>query len=455
MTRPRNELRVPTSPEVHLEDSVLLTQVRSGNQRALASLYDRHSTIVYSVALRICRNPALADEILQKIFMQIWVAPESFATTPRSLDGQLGILSRDLAIDLMRRHKSGWAGTRSPASRLNPTNLTKVGSLFQVPQSPTAPMPDVDQRVLEMLFFDDKTPSEIAEEMGLPVDTIAGRLRKALQALRKEAADATSLLEDTGLEVFDLDTHKEFMARTLHTRNITLQTEGLSRLAHSFVQSPDTILQELVNAAVNLCGADSAGISLETPEKGDTNYYHWVATAGQYNGFLNAELPRYPSACGICLERGRPQLFRVQQRFFDIMGIEAPLVTDGILLPWRVEDTRGTIFIMAHGRTEAFDKGDGEMMRILADFAAMAVRHQRQQVAILEQAKASAAAAMASKLALYINNPLQTLINVAHLAAEGKSNHNAKTLGQELSADLLLLSALVNESLTGPIDIPN
>jgi signal transduction histidine kinase len=221
------------------------------------------------------------------------------------------------------------------------------------------------------------------------------------------------------------------------------------------VQSPDTILQELVNAAVDLCGADSAGISLETEEKSDANYYHWVATAGQYNGFLNAVLPRYPSACGICLERGKPQLFRVRQRFFDIMGIEAPLVTDGILLPWQVEDTRGTIFIMAHGRTAAFDKDDGQMMRVLADFAAMAVRHQRQQRALVQQAKATAAAEMANRLAHHINNPLQNLINVAHLAAEGQSDQNTKTLGQELSADLRRLSALVTESLALPGDIPS
>jgi signal transduction histidine kinase len=226
-----------------------------------------------------------------------------------------------------------------------------------------------------------------------------------------------------------------------------MQMEGLRRLTHSFVQSPDTILQELVNAAVDLCGADSAGISLETEEKSDANYYHWVATAGQYNGFLNAMLPRYPSACGICLERGKPQLFRVRQRFFDIMGIEAPLVTDGILLPWQVEETRGTIFIMAHGRTAAFDKDDGQMMRVLADFAAMAVRHQRQQHKLLQQAKATAAAEMANKLAHKINNPLQSLIQVAYLAAEGPSDDSTKILGQELSAGLWRLSAVVTESL--------
>ena len=221
------------------------------------------------------------------------------------------------------------------------------------------------------------------------------------------------------------------------------------------MQSPDTILQELVNAAVDLCGADSAGISIETDEKSDANFYHWVATAGQYNGFLNAVLPRYPSACGICLERGKPQLFRVSQRFFDIMGIQAPLVTDGILLPWQVEETRGTIFIMAHGRTAAFDKDDGQLMRVLADFAAMAVRHRRQQQALLEQAKAMGAAAMANKLAHRINNPLQSLINVAYIAAEGQSDHNAKTLGQALSGDLRRLSAVVMESLALRVDGPS
>jgi hypothetical protein len=54
------------------------------------------------------------------------------------------------------------------------------------------------------------------------------------------------------------------------------------------VESPSTILQELVNAAVELCGADSAGISIELPEGGDEKFYQWVATAGQYSGFLHA-----------------------------------------------------------------------------------------------------------------------------------------------------------------------
>jgi hypothetical protein len=254
---------------------------------------------------------------------------------------------------------------------------------------------------------------------------------------------------DTGLEVLDLRDNAAFAARRLHTRDAAVHMAGMQRIAHAFVESPDTILQELVNAAVDLCGADSAGISIEKEDRTDQEFYHWVATAGQYSGFLNAVLPRYPSACGVCLHRGQPQHFRVGQRFFDIMGIQAPLVTDGILLPWQVDETRGTIFVMAHGRTEAFDEDDSRLMQLLADFAAMGVRQQRQQKRLLEQASFSAASAMANDLAHKINNPLQALTNQLYLANTGLSP-NAKKLAHEMSADLQKLSSLVKELLALP-----
>jgi signal transduction histidine kinase len=258
---------------------------------------------------------------------------------------------------------------------------------------------------------------------------------------------STSITEDTGLQVIDLENEPAFAARRLHVRDVAMQMEGLQRVAHAFVEKPETILQELVNAAVDLCGADSAGISIEQEERTETNFYKWVATAGNYANFLNAMLPRYPSACGICLERGRPQLFRVSQRFFDLMGVEAPTVTDGLLLPWQAEETRGTIWIMAHERAEAFDGGDCRMMRVLADFAAMAVRHERQQRALMSQASAAAAAGMANQLAHEINNPLQSLTNLVYLAAQGGKGDDAKLLAVELSDHILRLSVLVSKLL--------
>jgi hypothetical protein len=227
---------------------------------------------------------------------------------------------------------------------------------------------------------------------------------------------------------------------------------GLQRLSRALLEEPDTVLQELVKAAVDLCGADSAGISIEADGGSDEQFYHWIATAGEYSGFMDAMLPRYPSACGVCLERGHPQHFTVDRKFFEILGVEAPLVTDGILLPWKTDDTRGTIFVMAHGRDTAFDSNDAQMMTMLADFAAMGYKQQKQHALSIAVERTKAAAEMANELAHEINNPLQSMTNAAYLLAEGDGEHDPKELGRELSNDIQRLSGLVKKLLSLPFE---
>jgi hypothetical protein len=259
-----------------------------------------------------------------------------------------------------------------------------------------------------------------------------------------------SFTEETGLEVYDLRDDADFASRKLHPRDAARQMSGLQRLSRAFVESPDTILQELVNIAIDLCEADSAGISVVRPDATDENFYNWVAAAGDYEPFFNAMLPRYPSACGIGLERGAAQHFRVGKRFFDILGVEAPLVADGLLLPWFEGNTQGTIFVISHSRPEAFDSEDVRMMRTLADFAAMAMRNRRQQEALVKQAELSAAASMADRLAHKINNPLQSLTNLIYLGAEDPEFGDATKLAAAMKPDLERLTMLVSELLAVP-----
>ena len=91
-------------------------------------------------------------------------------------------------------------------------------------------------------------------------------------------------------------------------------------------------------------------------------------------------------------------------------------------------------------------------MTVLADFAAMAVRHQRQQTLIMQQTRSAASAAMAHDLAHRINNPLQGLTNLIYLAAEGGDGRNAQALAQELSPMLERLSMLVTTLLAQPMN---
>jgi hypothetical protein len=63
-------------------------------------------------------------------------------------------------------------------------------------------------------------------------------------------------VEETGLEVLDLRTDTAFATRDLRGRDIGVQMAGLQRLSRALLEKPDTILQELMSAAVDLCGAD-------------------------------------------------------------------------------------------------------------------------------------------------------------------------------------------------------
>ena len=257
-------------------------------------------------------------------------------------------------------------------------------------------------------------------------------------------------LLDYGLEVVDLADEQLFASRPRRTRNRAAQMEAMNRLARCFVETPATILQELSNAAVEMCGADSSGISIEREDRTNEHYYHWVATAGVYTSFLDAVLPREPSACTVCLHRKAPQHFRVSKRFFDILRVEAAEVTDGILLPWEIEEMRGTIFIIAHGRTEAFDLEDLRLMQVLASFAAAGIRQQRQQARLMEQERLTAAAGMANDLAHEINNPLQSLTNLLFLAKQMDGVGDERSLAMKMEEDFGRLTGLVERLLELP-----
>src|ERR1035437_11066403 len=100
------ETGVQNMPQPSTEDdSSLLALVQSGNEQAMASLFDRYSKLVYSVALRVLRDPGSAEDVLQEVFMQIWRNPDSFTAARGNLGGWLAIVSRNRSIDALRRKR--------------------------------------------------------------------------------------------------------------------------------------------------------------------------------------------------------------------------------------------------------------------------------------------------------------------------------------------------------------
>ena len=256
---------------------------------------------------------------------------------------------------------------------------------------------------------------------------------------------------DTGMDLRDLLSDSCFSLRARRQRHPNREVDALRRLAAVFAHTPEIVLQELCDIAVESCGADSAGVSLEVPTE---ERFRWVAIAGSFANFLHGTTPRFYSPCGTCLDRNAPQLYRVTKPYYDYLGIEAEPIADGLLIPWVAGTTRGTLWMVSHSSSEAFDLEDYSLLRSLADFAAMAVRHRSQQEALMRQAEITAAAAMANDLAHQINNPLQSLTNTIYLASI--SPEQMLDYVEKASAELEVLSLrvrqLLNLRLSGKVE---
>ena len=168
------------------DDSSLLVLVQSGNEQAMASLFDRYSKLVYSVALRVLRDPAAAEDVLQEVFMQIWRNPGSFTAARGSLGGWLAIVARNRSIDTLRRKRPTVDVDDVPlASSFNLADEAERDSLMERARGVIHQLPSEQRKTLEMAFFDGLTHSEIAEMTGDPLGTVKTRIRSALLTLRK------------------------------------------------------------------------------------------------------------------------------------------------------------------------------------------------------------------------------------------------------------------------------
>ncbi|MEO6803425.1 MAG: sigma-70 family RNA polymerase sigma factor [Granulicella sp.] len=168
------------------DDSILLGLVQKGDERAMASIFDRYSKVVYSVALRVLRDPSGAEDVLQEIFMQIWRNPDTFIATRGSLGGWLAVVSRNRSIDALRRRRpTDSIEEMQFASPYNLANEAEQNSLMEKARGAIQLLPQEQRKTIEMAFFDGLTHAEIAEMTGDPLGTVKTRIRSGLTTLRK------------------------------------------------------------------------------------------------------------------------------------------------------------------------------------------------------------------------------------------------------------------------------
>lgn len=167
----------------------LIAGIRSGREAAMGQLYDRYSSIVYSVALRVLGDTGAAEDVLQDVFMQLWRKPESFDANRGSLAAWLAVITRHRAIDALRKRKPE-TDVSDVVIALDFDLEGEAGRKIAIEKvrAVLAGMPAEQRKAVELAFFEGLTHSEVAAKLGEPLGTVKTRIRNALQSLRKTIA---------------------------------------------------------------------------------------------------------------------------------------------------------------------------------------------------------------------------------------------------------------------------
>lgn len=143
-------------------------------------------------------------------------------------------------------------------------------------------------------------------------------------------------------------------------------------LATALADAPDQVLQSVSDLACRLCGAESAGISLQEVENG-REVFRWRATSGRMQPYLNGVMPRDFSPCGLVLERRATQLMADPVRHYPYISQLGVPLREVLLTPfYRRGVPIGTVWVANHECGRDFDREDVRVVENLARFASLA-----------------------------------------------------------------------------------
>jgi signal transduction histidine kinase len=158
------------------------------------------------------------------------------------------------------------------------------------------------------------------------------------------------------------------------------ENDALRALAQHLIDDPETLLQRLVDIAVQLCACGSVGVNIPETLPGGERVFRWAAVAGAYAKYEGLAVPREASPSSVALDRGATQLFSYPGRFFTSLASLDPPVVEGLVFELRFRgDTVGTLWVAMHDDRREFDLEDVRLMTSLTSFTAAALQAQRQR----------------------------------------------------------------------------
>jgi PAS domain S-box-containing protein len=171
-----------------------------------------------------------------------------------------------------------------------------------------------------------------------------------------------------------------------------LEIQALRQLIQQMAHTPDSILHKLVQLALEVCSAGSAGVSLLDVAENGQKIFRWTALAGAAAAFQGGTTPADWSPCGTCLQRGLPTLFAYPARYFTYFNDVPLIIVEGLVVPLRAQGRDiGTIWGVQHTNAHRFDAEDARILDSLGALTAAAVmlHEAREKTAGERQAEAT------------------------------------------------------------------
>jgi len=178
----------------HLSDEALVALVQRADDAALAELYDRFGRAAYSLAFRILRDHALAEDAVQEAFLSAWRTATRFVPERSKASTWLLMLVHHRAVDLVRREERRRTDTLDEVpDGVDESTEDTVWLRYERErvQAALKTLPDQQREALELAYYGGFTQAELAQRLGEPLGTIKSRMFTGLSRLREVLAQPT------------------------------------------------------------------------------------------------------------------------------------------------------------------------------------------------------------------------------------------------------------------------
>lgn len=159
-------------------DAALVARMASGDRSAVAALYARHAPTLFALARSILQTREAAEDLIHDVFLEAWQHSAQYAEERGTVRAWLFMRTRSRALDRLKSAGRARAVTRESA--LPHTVMSEGRWLLEL----LSRMPQDQQQVLMLGYFEGLSTTEIAERLGIPSGTVKSRTRAALASLR-------------------------------------------------------------------------------------------------------------------------------------------------------------------------------------------------------------------------------------------------------------------------------